>query len=214
MKCCSQCEGIERVFDEGLARSELEDYRRKGPARTTRLLIETLKANGIADLTLIDIGGGVGAIQHELLQAGAHSAVSIDASSAYLHAARQEGVRLGHDGRVRYHHGNFVDLASQIEPADIVTLDRVICCYPDMEALVGLSSARARKFYGLVYPRDSWWLKLARPPFNLLFRIRRNPFRFFLHPTTGIEAVIGANGLKRVFHREFLFWQVAVYQRV
>jgi magnesium-protoporphyrin O-methyltransferase len=213
MKCCSQCDGIERLFNESIARKELEDYRKKGPSQTTRILIDALKANDIQNKSLIDIGGGVGAIQHELLQAGAQSAANVDASTAYITAARKEAERLGQAERVTYHHGNFVNLAPEIEPADIVTLDRVICCYPDMEALVGLSSARARQFYGVVFPRDSWWMQLGRPVLNGLFWLQRNPFRFFVHPTQAIEAVINANGLKRHFYRAGVVWQVIVYAR-
>jgi len=213
MKCCSQCDGIERLFNESTARSELEAYRKKGPSKTTRILIDTLKKYGIQNKSLIDIGGGVGAIQHELLQAGAERATNVDASTAYITAARKEAERLGQANRVSYHQGNFVTLAPEIEPADIVTLDRVICCYPDMEALVGLSSAHARQFYGVVFPRDSWWLKLGRPVLNSLFWLQHNPFRFFVHPTQAIEAVIKANGLKREFYHAGIFWQVIVYAR-
>src|SRR3989304_4688720 len=98
---CAQCQGIERMFDRRAAERELRQYRAAGPGGTTRLLIDALKAEGVAGLTLLDIGGGVGAIQHELLRAGARSATAVDASSAYLDAARAEGARLGAGGRAR-----------------------------------------------------------------------------------------------------------------
>ncbi len=214
MKCCSQCDGIERLFDSRLAASELKDYHKHGPVKTTRILIDTLKQQGVNGLTLLDIGGGVGAIQHRLLQAGVDHAVSVDASTGYIHVAQQEAQRIGHEGQVTYHHGDFVDLAPQIDPEDIVTLDRVICCYHDMESLVGLSSARARRFYGVVFPQDHFLLKLARIPFNAFFQIRRNPYRLFIHSTAAIESVIAANGLKPIFHQNVgMTWQVRVYAR-
>jgi magnesium-protoporphyrin O-methyltransferase len=212
MNCC-QCQGIERFFDDKVAARELKDYRRKGPGKTTRWLIEALVAEGVAGKTLLDIGGGVGVIQHELLQAGAGSATNVDASSAYLNAARQEAERRGYVERVNYHFGNFVELASQIEPVDIVTLDRVICCYHDMIALVGLSAARAGALYGVVYPRATWWMKLGVKIINNVSWLTRNPFRIFVHPTPAVEAVIHANGLKQRFHRQTLLWQVVVYGR-
>ena len=153
---CSHCRGVEKIFDQGTAERDLKAYRARGPSTTTRLLIAALEAAGIADLTLLDIGGGVGAIQHELLQDGARNAIAIDASSAYLHAAKQEAERQGHIDRIAYHQGDFVELAPQLPQADIVTLEKVICCYPDMRALVGLSSARAGKLYRVVFPRDTW----------------------------------------------------------
>ena len=210
---CPHCRDADQIFDQGTAERDLKTYRARGPRTTTRLLIAALKAAGVADLTLLDIGGGVGAIQHELLKDGARSAIAIDASSAYLHAARQEAERQGHSGRIAYHQGDFVELAPQLPQADIVTLEKVICCYPDMHALVGLSSARAGKLYGVVFPRDTWWMRLGGLCVNLYPRLQRNTFRFFVHPTEAIEAVVRANGLERRSYRKTLFWQVIVYTR-
>lgn len=210
---CPHCQGAEKIFDSGTAERDLRDYRAHGPSKTTRLLIEALKGAGIEDLALLDIGGGVGAIQYELLKGGASSAICIEASSAYLQAARQEAKRQGYAKRIGYHHGDFVDLAPQLPQADIVTMDKVICCYPDMQALVELSSARAGKLYGVVFPRDTWWMKVGGRIANLFLRLRRNAFRIFVHPTAEIEAVAGANGLKRRSYRRTLLWQVIVYGR-
>ena len=116
-------------------------------------------------------------IQHELLRAGAAQASGVEAAPAYLAAAREEAARQGHAERLRLHRGDFVALAPELPPADIVTLDRVICCYPDLPALVGLSAAHARRVYGLVYPRDTWWVKVGLALGNLALRLRRNPFR-------------------------------------
>jgi magnesium-protoporphyrin O-methyltransferase len=208
---CSQCRGIEEMFDEELVTQELANYHKKGPSKTTRMLINALKANGIQEQSLLDIGGGVGAIQHALLDAGVKEATDVDASQAYLNAAQREAQARGLNGRVNFHHGNFVDIAGQIPAADIVTLDRVICCYPDMEKMVSLSSARARKLYGLVYPRDVWWIKMGLKVVNFMFRLRRNPFRIFSHPTQAVEAIAERAGLKPRFHQRTLFWQVEVF---
>ena len=208
-----QCQGIEREFDHKEAAQDLRRYRESGPDGTTRILLDALKAEGVEGLTLLDIGGGVGAIQHELLSAGVTSAVDVDASSAYIQVAREEAQSRGHAGRVSYHHGDFVDWAPGIPAADIVTLDRVICCYDDMRALVGLSAARARRFYGVVYPRDAWWMKIGLPIANFLYWLRRSPFRPFLHPSQAVEAEVLARGLRRRFYRHTWMWQVVIYAR-
>lgn len=208
-----QCKGIEMMFNQKSAVRELKQYRRKGPHRTTQMLIDALKTEGIEGMTLLDIGGGVGAIQHELLRAGVSSATSVDASAAYLEAAKEEAERQGHAGRVSYYHGNFIQLAPDITPANVVTLDRVICCYHDMHALVGLSSARARDLYGLVYPRDTWWMKIWVVIENLVYWLVRNPFRSFVHPTEQVDAVVRSSGLRRRLYRKTFMWQVVVYAR-
>jgi 2-polyprenyl-3-methyl-5-hydroxy-6-metoxy-1,4-benzoquinol methylase len=212
MTCC-QCQGIESLFNQKMALQELEDYRKKGPDKTTRILLGVLKTAGVEGKTLLDIGGGVGAIQHQLIEAGIARAINVDASTGYIHVARMEANQLGYANRISYHHGDFVDLAPEIEATDIVTLNRVLCCYPDMEALVSLSAARAEKLYGLVYPRDTWWLKLLRPLANAFFWLSRNPFRLFLHPTTAVDATVRRQGLKPRFQRRLLVWQVVVYER-
>lgn len=211
MNC--QCQGIEELFNQEHVDQDLADYRKKGPARTTRMLTQAIQREGVAGLTLLDIGGGVGAIQHALIEAGVEQVTGIEASAAYLAAAEGEARRRGLSGRVSFHHGNFTDLAPAISPADIVTLDRVICCYNDMEKLVGLSAARARRLYGVVYPRDTWWIKLGLRVANLYFRLRRSPYRAFVHPTQAVEALVKSQGFQRKFYRRTLIWQVVVYTR-
>jgi hypothetical protein len=112
MNCC-QCQGLETLFNEQYVTKELSRYRNKGPEKTTRLLIDALKAEGVQGMALLDIGGGVGVIQHELL----------------------------------------------------------------------------------------------------FYRLRRIPFRVFVHPTQEVEAVVSRQGLKRRFYRQTLIWQVVVYAR-
>ena len=129
-------------YDQKRAASQLRSYREKGPIPSTRALIEALEAEGVEGATLLDIGGGVGAIQHDLLDAGVAEVTSIDASAAYIDAARSESERRGHQGRVNYVHSDFTELADSIPTSDIVTLDRVINVYPDWERLLELAAAR------------------------------------------------------------------------
>ena len=210
---CSSCLGIEKQFDQAWAAGDLRRYRKRGPMRTTQLLVDALKAEGVEGQTLLDIGGGIGALQNELLKGGMQSATGVDASTAYLAVAAQEAERQGHTDRVRHHHGDFVALASEIEPAAVVTLDRVICCYPDMEALVGRSAERAQRLYGVVYPRRTGLTWFVFKSINVLNRLRRNPFRISLHPPEAVDALIRAHGLAQRFYRKTILWQVVVYGR-
>lgn len=211
---CSHCQGADDVFSWGMAKRDLKAYHEKGASKSTTILLNMLKKFGVTGKSLLDIGGGVGVIQHELINLGLEQAVDIDASGAYIQFARDEAERQGHLEKINFEQGDFVQLAPTVASADIVTLDRVVCCYPDMRALVDLSSARAKEFYGLVYPRDNIISKAIIPIFNFFaFRIQGNPFRTFIHDTSEIEAIIEANGLEQIDHRKTGLWQVSLYQR-
>ena len=210
---CPHCQGAEQVFDAGTARGDLESYRKNGPAKTTRLLLNAIRSAAKPAETLLDIGGGVGAIQHELLADAVQSAVHVDASTAYLGASQEEANKRGHRERVQYLHGNFVELAPEIEAADIVTLDRVLCCYPDMPALVAASTSHARHLLGVIYPRDTWWMRFGGRVENLWWALRRNPFRFFVHPAAAVDAAIRASGFSPRYHQNSGIWQVVLYSR-
>lgn len=209
---CSQCQGIEEVFGEKYVSRELRRYRKKGADRTTQLLTEALQREGVAGLEVLDIGGGLGAVQHALLAAGASRATDVEASHAYFRAAKEEAQRRGLAQRVSFRLGNFVDLARDIEAADVVTLDRVICCYPEMARMVKLSVERARQLYGLVYPRDTWWTRLAVWLENLRERVRGSSYRGFVHPNRAVEAILEEHGFVKHFSQETAVWQIAVWR--
>ena len=201
-------------YDEQLAASQLRKYREKGPIPSTQGLIEALKAEGIEGMTLLDIGGGIGAIQHELLDAGVTRATSVDASAPYLDAARQEGASRGHERRVTYMHGDFVDLADTIPPADIVTVDRVLNVYPEWERLAGLAAAHAQRFLGLVYPRDTLMTKLVVSAMNLKLRLQSKTVRAAIRPGAAIERIARENGLMPHVAQDIgPAWHVAVFRR-
>jgi SAM-dependent methyltransferase len=213
MTSCCQCEAIESQFGRKTAERELRRFRRRGPIATTRRLVDDLRTAGVRDASLIDIGGGVGAIHHLLLDAGAREALHVDASTEYIEAARGEATRRGHGDRVRFVHGDFVQLASGLPDADIVTLDRVICCYPDMNSLVGHAAEKARRMLGAVYPRDVWWIRFVVRSINVIQRIRRSPFRVFVHSPAAVDAVLRRHGLERTRLERTVVWQVVVYAR-
>ena len=217
---CRQCQGIEDIFDDATARRELRRYRRRGPVRTTRLLLEALEEDGVEGRTFLDVGGGVGAVQHELLAQGARGGVHADASPAYLETARSEATRRGNAERMRFVLGDFLDVAEgngaggdPIAPADFVTLDRVVCCYPDMEGLIDATARRARRAYALVFPRVNLLTRLGFRVINLVQRLRGHPFHVFLHDTAEVEARVRAHGLRKRVHRRTFLWQIMVFFR-
>jgi magnesium-protoporphyrin O-methyltransferase len=211
---CAQCIGIEDMFNEKRAASELRRYRRLGPGKTSRLLVESVSAEGVEGRTVLDIGGGLGAVHLGLLSAGAREAVDVDASAGYLKAARREAEHQGLAGRIRHLHGNFVDLAREVPIADIVTLDRVLCCYDDARSLLEASAAKARHLLGLVYPVDTRWLRIALGLLNGLLRALGKHFRSFLHPSAQVEAIVRSHGFQKSDYCRRGIWQVVVYTKL
>jgi magnesium-protoporphyrin O-methyltransferase len=163
--------------------------------------------------TLLDIGGGIGVIQHELLDSGAARATSVEASSAYLSAARSESDRRGLTDRVTYHHGDFVDLAESIQPADVVTLDRVLNVYPAWERLASLSAEHARRLYGVVIPRDTRFVRLVIFAINLVQRLRRQRVRAAVVPIESSSGSSASKGSRRFSATVGPAWQVVLYRR-
>ena len=162
---------------------------------------------------MLDVGAGVGAVHLSLLESGAAAAVDVDASSAYVGAARDEAARRGVSDRVRHEVGDFVALAPSVGEADLVVLDRVVCCYGDMAALVSLSAERARRRYGLVYPRDAAWIRFGFRVANAVSRLFQSETRIYVHRTADVDGLVRAAGLSPAARRTNVFWQMVVYER-
>jgi hypothetical protein len=115
--------------------------------------------------------------------------------------------------RLDFVDGDFVSRAASIDPADVVTLDRVVCCYPDVGSLVRLSSALARDAYGLVLPRDRWILRIGLRAMNIWFRLRGFGYRSFVHPNPRVDAMVAEAGLYPVREAHTFVWRVVLYER-
>jgi magnesium-protoporphyrin O-methyltransferase len=213
MDSCGCGDDFASIFDRGTAERDRERYRRDGPDKTTAMLLELIMRERARDASLLDIGGGIGVVTQELLKAGVGHAVLVDASPAYLDVARNELRASNALDRVEIVEGDFVRRASTIDTSDIVTLDRVVCCYPDAEALVGLAADRARLVLGLVLPRDSRVVRLGLWVNNLWFWLRRSPYRAFAHPNELIDRLVTQQGLRPISERRTFFWRVVLYRR-
>jgi magnesium-protoporphyrin O-methyltransferase len=211
--CAAHCCAIDAQFDARVARKDLDNYRRNGPSPSTRQLLSATRQAAIAGMSVLDIGGGIGAIAHELLASGAAHATLVDASAAYLAAARDEAERRRSNDRMKAVNGDFTSMAQEVPVADIVTLDKVVCCYPDMERLLATATGRARRLFAIVYPRDSWWMRLAIALQNAIRALRRSAFRVYVFPSTAIDSAIRRAGLTLQFQQRGFVWIVAVYER-
>lgn len=205
------CDDAFAIFDRASAERDRERYRKKGPDQTTRMLLELLEPFAATGGTLLDVGGGIGVIDNELLRSGLGHAVLVDASAPSLDVARAVARERGTLDRLEIMEGDFVRRADAVEAADIVTLDRVVCCYPHAEALVSLAASRTRRAMGLVLPRDGWLTRLAVRVVNLGFRIRRSAYRSYGHANADIDRFAARHGLRPRAERTTWMWRVVVF---
>lgn len=217
---CTCCESpafgdYEGMFDAEWASREADAYVQNGLEARAERLIAYLLENCAGPLRVLDVGSGAGGVHHELLRRGfAESVVAVEASAAYIAAAREIGERLGQDNKVHYFHGDFTAAAEEISSADAVILDRVICCYPHLGQLLGSSAGKAERYLALSYPRERWWVRLAFGLFNLYLKIKRKNFRTFVHPHKEVHSIAVRDGLEPVHAETEGFWQITVFERV
>jgi magnesium-protoporphyrin O-methyltransferase len=205
---------VDTEFGDAIARRELRRFQRRGPNPATRKLLDALRQAPLPkEPTLLDVGGGIGAIHHVLLDAGFARAAQIDASRAYLAVAEAEARRRGHGPRISFAHGDFHALAAGTAAADVVTLDRVVCCDPDFAHLLGAAADHARHALALTYPHDRWYTRLFVRAINLMRRLRRDPFRAYIHPPAAMAAVLESRGLHRRFTGGTRIWSAELFER-
>jgi hypothetical protein len=214
---CS-CFGFGNTADEHFnadkVTKELAQYRRKGPGPTTRRLRDGLVSAGLREGTLLDIGGGLGILSLELLDAGFSRAVVVDASSAYLAAASEEATRRGRSASTEFRHGNFLMVAGQLAPSSVVTLDRVVCCYPSYEPLLEQALPLARTGFAMSYPRDRWFVRVGIWFENATRRRKGKPFRTFVHPPSDMMRIIQGAGFRLASRSRTLAWSCDVFVKV
>ena len=208
--CCDFEPAADRQLTSQKAAKELQSYREGRLGATTRLLRDSVVDAGLNQGSLLDIGGGVGVLAFELLSRGMSSALVLDASAAYVTAASEEAQRQG--SRAQVLRGDFVRISHTVPPADLVALDRVVCCYPQYEPLLDQAVSHAQRGVALSYPRDRWYVRAAVWIDNAK-RARGSGFRMFVHSPSRIQSAIEQAGFGLVRRRFTLMWTMDVYQR-
>jgi 2-polyprenyl-3-methyl-5-hydroxy-6-metoxy-1,4-benzoquinol methylase len=213
MSGCCDARGCDGFFGGRFARHVASRYRKRGLDRTSRRMVEFLEAHGLEGATVLEIGGGVGEIQIELLKRGAARATNLELSPAYDAEAAALLREAGLEERVER---RLLDLAADpeaVEPADVVVLHRVVCCYPDYERLLGAAADHARRLVVVSYPPRNAASRLVVGAQNLVFRLTRKEFRTFAHPPGALLEVLVDRGLRRTFAHRGLVWRVAGLER-
>ena len=207
--CCDPTD-YRRLFSRKSAARDLRRYREHGLTGTSLELVGL--AGDVHGVSVLDVGGGIGAIELELLEAGAARATNVELSGGYEDAAGELIAERGLEGRVERRVGDFV--TAELEPHDVVVLHRVVCCYPDADALVGAATDHTKRTLLLTYPQERVWMRTGLRLINVWLRLTRCGFRTYMHPVARIVATAEARGLRlERRERHGLLWESAVFAR-
>jgi magnesium-protoporphyrin O-methyltransferase len=183
------------MFTERVARRDLARFRKRGLDRLERRMVDGVAAGGLVGARVLEIGGGIGKLQVELLEAGAGTGEVAEVVGAYEPYAEELARERGLEGRTRFVLADVLDQAEAVAPADVVLLNRVVCCSPDGVELAAASARLARRALVLSYPRDVAWIRLAVRAFNLVQRVLGRSFRVFVHSPAALRSAAEAEGL-------------------
>jgi len=213
MAGCCNARGCDEFFSPRFARRVAARYRRRGLDRTARRMVAFLERSGVAGATVLELGGGVGEIQIELLKRGAERTENLELSPAYEREAERLLEEAGLSGRVRRRRHDIAVDPGAVEPAEVVVLHRVVCCYPDYERLLGAAGDHARGLLVFSYPPRNAVSRAFMTVANLVQALLRRDFRSFTHPPEAMLAVLDRRGLRRAYEHHGLVWQIAGLER-
>jgi 2-polyprenyl-3-methyl-5-hydroxy-6-metoxy-1,4-benzoquinol methylase len=207
-------EELHRIgYDGRTAARDLEHWCCKGLEPERQELLDAVLAEGVDGAAVLDIGAGVGIAHVTLLEAGAASAVDVDASREFLATAKREAERRGLAGRIDYRYGDVVELAADLPPAEIVIADSVICCYPYLAPLLAAAVRPGPRVVGLSYINDDWWLRVLMRIQNVLWALRRRPDRWYIHRHARVDRLMADAGFAVIHDGGSWYWRVVVYRR-
>ena len=211
-RCCSTS-AYGEFFDEKLARRDAEGYRTSGLKGAGKRLVELIAARGVAGADVLEVGGGIGALQLELLQRGAAHTTNAELSPAY----EGEAVALLEERSLTQRvDRQILDIAEDpdgVPPADVVLLHRVVCCYPDYERLLGTAARKSKRLLAFSFPPDFAVVRAAILVLNLWPRLRGCDFRSYVHPEREMLAAVERNGFRIVSRERSGIWRIALLER-
>ena len=201
------------MFSPRAARRSLDRYRSKGLDEIERRIVASAAEAGIEGARVLEIGGGIGVVQAELLETGAATGEIVELVAAYEPYARELASDKGFADRVTYRVVDLLEHPNDVEPADVVILNRVVCCSPDGIELTGVAGRLARRTLVLSYPRDVVWVRLGVGLINLGQRLFRRSFRAFVHSPAKLRAAVEEHGLRATDLGRTTFWEYTTLER-
>jgi magnesium-protoporphyrin O-methyltransferase len=206
-ECCNN-DGYGAMFTDRFARRTARRYNKRGLTPSARDLVEFAAAHGLKDATVLEIGGGVGHIQVELLRRGAAHVTNLEISENYEAEAADLLERTGLRDKVTRRLIDIAQAPDDVEPADIVILHRVVCCYPDYERLLAAAGGHARRVLAFSHPPDNVIARAVIGWENVIRRLRHNSFRAFVHPPAQMIRALERQGLSPQLSRRSRGWNV------
>jgi len=191
--CCDPTD-YRRLFSRKSAARDARRFRRRGLTGTARALVEL--AGEVSGATVLDVGGGIGSMELVLLAAGAERATNVEISGGYEEQATALLAERGLADRVDRRVADFVTEGAAVEPHDLVVLHRVVCCYPDVDALMTAAADHALTRLVLTYPQERLPIRLGLRVVNLWLRVSGCGFRTYVHPVARILGAAEARGLR------------------
>lgn len=213
MTSCCRARPAEEMFRPEAARQSLDRYRKKGLGRLSRRMVDAAIAGDVGGARVLDIGGGIGALQSELLVAGADRGEVVELVGSYEKCAHELAREKGLEGRVSYRVADILESPEAVDEADVVILNQVVCCSPDGIELAGAAARLARRTLVMSFPRDVVWVRAGVRMLNLGFWAMRRSFRTFVHPTSALLAAVEVGGLEVVDRGHGGFWEFVALQR-
>ena len=208
MAPCCDSDDYDSVFTGRFARRVARRYRKHGLSPTANRIVEFVTEHGVQGASVLEIGGGVGEIQLELLRRGASNVTNLEISPHYEEEAGLLLERFGMAGRVDRRLLDIARSPDDVEPADVVVLHRVVCCYPDYQQLLSAAGTHARRLLVYSHPPSNAVTRSAIASENFLRRLRRNAFRAYVHPPEAMVAAAEGEGLSARYRHHSWSWEV------
>jgi magnesium-protoporphyrin O-methyltransferase len=210
-RCCCAGEALD-IFSEKGARRELRRYLRNGlGGDDAKLIAAWAEEAGLEGETVLEVGGGIGQIQADLVRRGAAEGTVVEVVEDYGRPAAELARAVGIADRTAFVLADLLEDAATVEPADVVVLRRVVCCTPDGPALLGAAAAKVRRTLLASYPRDRLLTRAFSRLENLCFRLVGKRFRSYVHPPAELEKAAAGRGLTRSRVSRGLVWETAQY---
>ncbi len=213
MPCCCPHSRSAGKFFSLFAKSYRRRFNKKGFEASQQQLVNGLSKIKYNNKSLLEIGCGVGYLHQNLLERGAKSAIGIELADKMLSEAKDWARQRGLTEKTSYIEGDFIELVETIPTVEIVIMDKVVCCYPDADALIHRSLEKCRDSIALTYPRNVWYTRLGTEIAAIIMKLLGSSFRPYVHDPMQIELWIIEQGFNKIIQEQTTLWLTQVYQK-